>query len=201
MQKRLICARQLKKSLLKKVNPTILPPLPATPVQLQGTLGHLAHSCGFRPKLHLERVAPMTVGVPCQPGQREPFEEAVKHARAHRAERIPIQAHSPTRTPRPSQQRHRPDKLQGQAKGEIHQHLHRWKLGPMLVTARFVRTVEHDRIKRRYLEMTKSEEIDELKTRIRARASDSARPAQSIIERVLAAPTTTRRMKAFERSH
>lgn len=49
--------------------------------------------------------------------------------------------------------------------------------------------------------MTKSEEIDELKTRIRARASDSAGPAQSIIERVLAAPTTTRRMKAFERSH
>lgn len=71
----------------------------------------------------------------------------------------------------------------------------------MLVTARFVRTVEHDQIKRRYLEMTKSEEIDELKTRIRARASDRARPAQSIIERVLAAPTTTRRMKAFERSH
>lgn len=49
--------------------------------------------------------------------------------------------------------------------------------------------------------MTKSEEIDELKTRIRARASDRARPAQSIIERILAAPTTTRRMKAFERSH
>lgn len=64
----------------------------------------------------------------------------------------------------------------------------------MLVTARFVRTVKHERIKRRYLEMTKSEEIDELKTRIRARASDRARPAQSIIERILAAPTTTRRM-------
>lgn len=133
----------------------------------------------------------MTVGVPCQPGQREPFEEAVEHVRAHRAERIPIQAHSPTRTPRPSQQRHRPDKLQGQAKGEIRQHLHRWKLGPMLVTARFVRTVEHERIKMRYLEMTKSEKIDELKTRIRARASDRARLAQSIIERILAVPTTT----------
>lgn len=49
-------------------------------------LGHLAHSCGFRPKLYPERVAPMTVGVPCQPGQREPFEEAVEYARAHRAE-------------------------------------------------------------------------------------------------------------------
>lgn len=59
----------------------------------------------------------------------------------------------------------------------------------MLVTARFVRTVEHERIKRRYLEMTKSEEMDELKTRIRARASDRARLAQSIIERILAAPT------------
>lgn len=108
--------------------------------------------------------------------------------------RIPIQAHSPTRTPRPSQQRHRPDNLQGQAKGEVRQHLHRWKLGPMLVTARFVRTVEHERIKRRYLEMTKSEDIDEPKTRIRARASDRARLAQSIIERILAAPTTTRRI-------
>ena len=64
----------------------------------------------------------------------------------------------------------------------------------MLVTARFVRTIEHERIKGRYLEMTKSEEIDELKTRIRARASDRARPAQSIIERILAVPTTTRRM-------
>ena len=102
---------------------------------------------------------------------------------------------------RPSQQRHRPDKLQGQTKDEVRQHLHRWKLGPMLVTARFVRTVEHERIKRRYLEMTKSEEINELKTRIRARASDRARPAQSIIERILAAPTTTRGMLAFERSH
>ena len=39
--------------------------------------------------------------------------------------------------------------------------------------------------------MTKSEEMDELKTRIRARASDRARPAQSIIEKILAAPTTT----------
>lgn len=157
-------------------------------------LGHLAHSCGFRPKLHPKRVAPMTVGVPCQPGQREPFEEAVEYARAHRAERIPIQAHSPTRTPRPSQQRHRPDNLQGQAKGEVRQHLHRWKLGPTLITARFVRTVEHVRIKRRYLEMTKSEETDELKTRIRARASERARLAQSIIERILAASTTTRRI-------
>ena len=64
----------------------------------------------------------------------------------------------------------------------------------MLVTARFVRTVEHERIKRGYLEMTKSEDIDELKTRIRARASDRARLAQSIIERILAAPTTTRRI-------
>lgn len=64
----------------------------------------------------------------------------------------------------------------------------------MLVTARFVRTVEHERIKRRCLEMTKSEETDELKTRIRARASDRARLAQSIIERILAAPTTTRRI-------
>lgn len=64
----------------------------------------------------------------------------------------------------------------------------------MLVTARFVRTVEHERIKRRTLEMTKSEEIDELKTRIRARASDRARLAQSIIERIMAAPTTTRRI-------
>lgn len=157
MQKRFICARQLKKSLLKKVNPTTLPPLPVTPVQLYSCkvpLGHLAHSCGFRRKLYLERVAPMTVGVPCQPGQREPFEEAVEHARAHRAERIPIQAYSPTRTPRPSQQRHRPDKLQGQAKGEVRQHLHRWKLGLTLVTARLVRTVEHEQIKRRYLEET-----------------------------------------------
>lgn len=64
----------------------------------------------------------------------------------------------------------------------------------MLVTARFVRTVEHERIKRMCLEMTKSEETDELKTRIRARASDRARLAQSIIERILAAPTTTRRI-------
>ena len=55
----------------------------------------------------------------------------------------------------------------------------------MLVTARFVRIVEHERIKRRYLEMTKSEEMDELKTRIRARASDRARPAQSIFEKNL----------------
>ena len=64
----------------------------------------------------------------------------------------------------------------------------------MLVTARFVRTVGHERIKGKYLEMTKSEETDELKTRIRARASDRARLAQSIIERILAAPTTTRRI-------
>lgn len=64
----------------------------------------------------------------------------------------------------------------------------------MLITARFVRTVEHERIKRRDLEMTKSEETDELKTRIRARASDRARLAQSIIERILAASTTTRRI-------
>lgn len=35
MQKGFIWARQLKKSLLKKVNPTTLPPLPVTPVQLQ----------------------------------------------------------------------------------------------------------------------------------------------------------------------
>lgn len=35
MQKRFIWARQLKKSLLKKVNPSTLPPLPVTPVQLQ----------------------------------------------------------------------------------------------------------------------------------------------------------------------
>lgn len=71
----------------------------------------------------------------------------------------------------------------------------------MLVTARLVRTVEHERIKRRYLEMTKSEEMDELKTRIRARVSDRARLAQSIIERILVAPTTTRRIKEFKRSH
>ena len=64
----------------------------------------------------------------------------------------------------------------------------------MLVTARLVRTVEHERIKRRYLEMTKSEDIDKLKTRIRARASDRPRLAQSIIERILAAPTTTWRI-------
>ena len=64
----------------------------------------------------------------------------------------------------------------------------------MLITARFGRTVEHERIKRRYLEMTKSEETDELKARIGARASDRARLAQSIIERILAAPTTTRRI-------
>lgn len=70
----------------------------------------------------------------------------------------------------------------------------------MLVTARLVRTVEHERIKRRYLEMTKSEEMDELKTRIRARASDRARLAQSIIERILVAPTTARRIKVFKRS-
>lgn len=49
--------------------------------------------------------------------------------------------------------------------------------------------------------MTKSEEMDELKTRIRARASDRARLAQSIIERILVAPTTARRMKVFKRSH
>lgn len=36
MKKGFIWARQLKKSLLKKVNPTTLPPLPVTPVQLQG---------------------------------------------------------------------------------------------------------------------------------------------------------------------
>ena len=71
----------------------------------------------------------------------------------------------------------------------------------MLVTARFVRAVEHKRIKRRYLEMTKSEEMDELKTRIRARASNRARLAQSIIEKISAAPTTTRRILAFKRSH
>lgn len=71
----------------------------------------------------------------------------------------------------------------------------------MLITARFVRTVEHERIKRRYLEMTKSEETDELKTRIRARASDRARLDQSIIERILAASTTTRRIEAFKKSH
>lgn len=71
----------------------------------------------------------------------------------------------------------------------------------MLVAARFVRAVEYKRIKRGYLEMTKSEEMDELKTRIRARASDRARVAQSIIERISAAPTTTRRFLAFKRSH
>lgn len=71
----------------------------------------------------------------------------------------------------------------------------------MLVTARLVRTVEHERIKRRYLEMTKSEEMDELKTRIRARVSDRARLAQSIIERILVAPTTTRKIKVVKRSH
>lgn len=49
--------------------------------------------------------------------------------------------------------------------------------------------------------MTKSEEMDELKTRIRARASDRARLAQSIIERILVAPTTARRIKVFKRSH
>lgn len=38
MQERFIWARQLKKSLLKKVNPTTLPPLPVTPVQLQSAL-------------------------------------------------------------------------------------------------------------------------------------------------------------------
>lgn len=62
----------------------------------------------------------------------------------------------------------------------------------MLVTARFVRIVEHERIKRRYLEMTKSEEMDELKTRIRARASDRTRPAQSIFEKNLGGTYTTR---------
>ena len=67
-------------------------------------------------------------------------------------------------------ERHRPDELQGQVKGEVRQHLHQWKLGPMLVTARFVRIAEHERIKRRYLEITKSEEMGGLKTRIRARA-------------------------------
>lgn len=36
MQKRFIWAPQLKKSLLKKVNPTTLPSLPVTPAQLQG---------------------------------------------------------------------------------------------------------------------------------------------------------------------
>ncbi len=71
----------------------------------------------------------------------------------------------------------------------------------MLVTARLVRTVEHERIKRRYLEMTKSEEMEELKTRIRARVSDRARLAQSIIERILVAPTTTRKIKVVKRSH
>lgn len=44
----------------------------------------------------------MTVGAPRQPGQRETFEEAAEHARAHRAERISIRAHSLTRTPRPN---------------------------------------------------------------------------------------------------
>lgn len=159
-------------------------------------LGHRAHSRAFRSKLQPERVAPMAVGMPRRPSQREPFRRKrlsmrelnaqngfrFRHTRLHG-----LPARAPT--PRPIQQRHRPDKLQCQAKGEVHQHLHRWKLGPMLVTARFVRTVEHERIKRRYLEMTKSEEMDELKTRIRARASDRARLAQSIIERILAAPT------------
>ena len=49
--------------------------------------------------------------------------------------------------------------------------------------------------------MTKSEETDELKTRIRTRASDRARLAQSIIERILAASTTTRRIEAFKKSN
>lgn len=40
--------------------------------------------------------------------------------------------------------------------------------------------------------MTKSEEMDELKTRIRARASDRARPAQSIFEKNLGGTYTTR---------
>lgn len=43
MQKRFIWARQLKKSLLKKVNPTTLPPLPVTPVQLQGAPRSISH--------------------------------------------------------------------------------------------------------------------------------------------------------------
>lgn len=43
MQKRFILARQLKKSLLKKVNPTTMPPLPATPIQLQGAPRSISH--------------------------------------------------------------------------------------------------------------------------------------------------------------
>ena len=47
----------------------------------------------------------------------------------------------------------------------------------MLVTARFVRIAEHERMKRRYLEITKSEEMGGLKTRIRARALGRTRLA------------------------
>lgn len=42
--------------------------------------------------------------------------------------------------------------------------------------------------------MTKSEEMDELKTRIRARASDRARPAQSIFEKKNLGGTYTTRI-------
>ena len=147
------------------------------------TLSYLAHSRAFRSKLHPERVAPMAVGVPRHPAQREPFRKRLsmheltakngfrfRHTRLHGP-----RARAPT--PRPSQQRHRPDELQGQVKGEVRQHLHQWKLGPMLVTARFVRIAEHERIKRRYLEITKSEEMGGLKTRIRARALGRTRLA------------------------
>ena len=58
----------------------------------------------------------------------------------------------------------------------------------MLVTARLKYIVEHEWGKRRYLDMSKLEEIDELKGKAEGQKRTGSRMAKSICESILMAP-------------
>lgn len=59
---------------------------------------------------------------------------------------------------------------------------------PMLVTARLKNTVEHEWGKRRYLDMSKLEEMDELKEKAEGKKRKGPRTAKPICERILTVP-------------
>lgn len=58
----------------------------------------------------------------------------------------------------------------------------------MLVTARLKHTAEHECGKRRYLEMSKLEEMDEPKGKAEVQKRTGPRTAKSITERILTVP-------------
>lgn len=64
----------------------------------------------------------------------------------------------------------------------------------MLVTARLKNIVEHEWGKRRYLDMSKPEEIDELKGKAESQKRTGPRTAKSICERILSIPFRPRRI-------